>query len=65
MKISGVFFGGFVVVVMGIVLALWKAKVIERIGWGWTGIGILILLGIGAMLAAIGGKGRTIEIDRK
>ena len=65
MKLSGVFFGGFVLVIVGIVAALWKAKLIDRIGWGWTGIGILILLGVGVMLSALGGGRRTIEIDRK
>ena len=66
MKWVGLFLAGYVVVVLGVAAALWKLGILERVGAGWTAIGLLIAIGIGVMLS-IGGSGdkKTIEIDRE
>lgn len=64
MKLAGVYFIGYVVLVVGVVAALWKAGVLERVGTGWTVIGLVIALGLGIMIA-VANRGTTgnIQID--
>lgn len=65
MKWSGMYLVGYAVFVAGLILALWKMGVIERIGTTWTLIGVVIAIGIGIMLAvSSSGEKKTIEIDR-
>jgi hypothetical protein len=47
MKWVGIYFVGYTILICGIVLALYRAGVVERVGWTWMGIGPLIALGIG------------------
>jgi len=60
------FLVGFVVLVGGLLAALWKLGILESIGTTWTVIGVVILIGIGIMfsVANSGNKG-NIQIDRK
>jgi len=51
MKRSGVYFLGFVVLIIGLLAGLAKAGVLASIGAGWTVIGVVILLGIGLIYA--------------
>jgi hypothetical protein len=62
MRFASLFLVGYAVFLAGVAAALWKLGVLERVGAEWTGIGFLIAVGIGVMLA-IGGR-RSIEIDR-
>ena len=65
MKWVQMFLVGYVIVLGGVVAALWKMGVIERLGPGWTAIGIVIAVGLGFMIAvANSGKKETLEIDR-
>jgi len=66
MKWMQMYMVGFVIVLGGLIAAMWKLGVIERVGAGWTAIGIVIAIGLGVMLS-IGnsGKKETLEIDRK
>ena len=66
MKWMQMYMVGFVIVLGGVFAAMWKLGVIERVGAGWTAIGIVIAIGLGVMLS-IGnsGKKETLEIDRK
>ena len=65
MKWSGLYLLGYVLLIAGVLLALWKTGVLASIGPVWTGIGLLIAIGLGIMLAvANSGKKETIEIDR-
>jgi hypothetical protein len=66
MKWTGMYFLGYVVLIGGLIAALWKLGVIEQVAAGWTAIGVVIALGLGIMLAvsAGGGEKKTIEIDR-
>jgi hypothetical protein len=42
---------GYVIVVGGLVAALWKLGVIERVGPAWTAIGIVIAIGSPSRIA--------------
>jgi hypothetical protein len=66
MKWTGMYLLGYIVLIIGVLAALWKLKVLASIGLGWTLIGIVILIGIGIMLSvANSGSKKNIEIDRK
>lgn len=57
---------GYVLVVAGIIAALWKVGILERIGGFWLGIGLVIAVGIGIILAVSGsGQKQVIEVDRR
>jgi hypothetical protein len=52
---------GNVILIGGILAALWKLDIPARIGMSWTLIGLAISTGIGIMLAVFhGGKKETI-----
>jgi hypothetical protein len=66
MKWAGMYLLGFVVLVGGIMAALWKMGVLQRIGTAWTLIGLAILIGIGIMISVSNsGRKDNIEIDSK
>ena len=66
MKWTGVFFVGYIILIGGVLAALWKLGVLEIIGTVWTLIGVVIALGIGIMLAvSSSGSKENIQIDRK
>jgi hypothetical protein len=57
---------GFVVLIGGLLAALWKLGILERIGTAWTLIGVAILIGVGIMISVSNsGRKENIEIDRK
>jgi hypothetical protein len=65
MKWTGMYLLGYVIFVGGLMAALWKLGILERIGTTWTVIGIVIAIGIGIMMAVTGsGEKKTIEVDR-
>jgi hypothetical protein len=65
-KWTGLYFVGYLILIGGLLAALWKVGVIDQVGTGWTAIGVAIAIGIGIMAAVAAGSGekRTIEIDR-
>jgi len=66
MKWAGMYFVGFVVLVGGVMAALWKLGILARIGTTWTLIGLAIVVGLGIMIAvANSGIKENIQIDRK
>jgi hypothetical protein len=66
MKWTGVYLLGYVIVIGGIMAALWTLGVLASIGTTWTLIGVTIAIGIGIMLAvADSGSKENIEIDRR
>src|SRR5665213_3698904 len=66
MKWAGMYFVGFVILVGGVLAALWKLGVLARIGTTWTVIGLAIVIGLGIMIAvANSGIKENIQIDRK
>jgi hypothetical protein len=66
MKLPGMFFLGFSVLVGGVLAALWKIGVLASIGTTWTLIGVVILIGFGIMFAvSFRGSKDNIEINQK
>ena len=66
MKWTGIYLIGYIVLMFGVIAALWKMGVLDSIGTAWTLIGVVIAIGIGIMLAvANSGKKENIEIGRK
>jgi hypothetical protein len=47
---------GYFVLVIGAALALWHAGALARISAAWIAIGLVIVLGLGIMLAVTSGK---------
>jgi hypothetical protein len=65
MKWTGIYLLGYVIMLGGIIAALWKSGVLERIGTTWTIIGVVIAVGIGIMIAvANSGRKENIRIER-
>ncbi len=66
MKWTGIYLLGYVILIGGILAALWKLGVLDSVGTIWILIGIVIALGIGIMLAvSSSGSKENIQIDRK
>ncbi len=66
MKWTGMYLLGYVIVIGGLLAALWKLGVLASIGTTWTVIGVVIAVGLGIMFAVSGsGSKQNIEIDRK
>lgn len=65
MKWTGLYLLGYVVLVSGGLAALWKLGILESIGTTWTIIGVVMLIGLGIMVAvSSGGTKQSIQIDR-
>ena len=47
---------GYFVLVVGAVMALWKAGVLAHVSGVWVAIGTIIAVGLGIMLAVTAGK---------
>ena len=66
MKWMQMYLLGYAIVLCGLVAALWKVGVIERVGPAWTAIGGVIAIGVGFMISvANSGKKESVEIDGK
>ena len=66
MKWTGIYLIGFVILIGGILAALWKLDILASIGTTWTLIGVAIAVGIGIMLAVShSGNKESIEINQK
>jgi len=66
MKWTAIYLLGYVILIGGLLAALWKLGVLAGIGTTWTFIGVVIAIGIGIMLAvSSSGSKQNIEIDRK
>jgi hypothetical protein len=66
MKWTGIYFVGYVILIGGLLGALWKMGVLASVGTAWTLIGVVIAIGIGVMVAVSRrGSKENIEIDRK
>jgi hypothetical protein len=66
MKWAGMYLFGFIVLLGGVLAALWKLGVLERIGTAWTLIGVAVAIGLGIMIAVSNsGSKENVEINRK
>lgn len=65
MKWMGAYLVGYFILLLGILGALWKLGILERLGAGWTVIGLTLAAGLGVILAvANSGTRQSIEIDK-
>jgi len=65
MKWLQIYLVGYAILVIGMLAALSKLGVLDRIGTEWTLIGVVIAIGVGIMIAVTGsGDKKTIEIDK-
>jgi len=64
MRFIHLFLVGYFILVVGVGLALWQTGVLARVSPIWFGIGALIALGIGIMMAVSSGKpsGGSVQI---
>lgn len=66
MKWAGMYFLGFVILVGGVLAALWKLGLLQHVEGTWIAIGVAIVIGIGIMVSvANSGAKENIQIDRK
>ena len=66
MKWAGAYFVGFVILIGGLLAALWKLGILQSIESTWIVIGVVILIGVGIMVSvANSGTKENIQIDRK
>jgi predicted RND superfamily exporter protein len=66
MKWTGMYLIGYLVLTAGVLAALWKMGVLASIGVTWTVIGVVILIGVGIMMAVSRrGNRENIEIHRR
>ena len=56
MRFIHLFLIGYFVLVVGAVMALWKAGVLAHVSGMWVAIGMVIAVGLGIMLAVSSGK---------
>ncbi len=65
MKWANLYFLGYVILLGGIVAALWKAGALARVSASWIAIGVVIALGIGIMVSvANSGRKESIQIEK-
>jgi hypothetical protein len=65
MKWMNAYLIGYLIFLAGIALALWKVGILGSIGSTWALIGLVIVVGIGIMVAVTNsGEKKTIEVDR-
>jgi len=66
MKWAGMYLIGFLVLIGGVLAALWQLGILQSIGTTWTAIGIVIIIGLGIMVSVSNsGTKENIQIDRK
>lgn len=66
MKWLQIYLVGYAILVGGLLAALSKLGVLDRIGTEWTLIAVVIAVGIGIMIAVTGsGDKKSIEIEQK
>ena len=64
MRWTGIYLVGYLIMLGGIIAALWKSGVLHRIGTTWTIIGVVIAIGVGIMIAvANSGRKESIKIE--
>ena len=66
MKWAGMYFFGFIVVLGGVLAALWQLGILQSVSPTWIVIGVVIALGLGMMVAVSNsGTKENVQIDRK
>ena len=61
MRFIHLFLFGYVVLILGIGLALWQTGVLGRVAPIWIGIGALVGVGVGIMMSVSSGRPTVSE----
>jgi hypothetical protein len=61
MRFIHLFLFGYVVLILGIGLALWQTGVLGRVAPIWIGIGALVAVGVGIMMSVSSGRPTVSE----
>ena len=56
MKFINMYLIGYFILVVGICLALWQSGALDGVAPMWIGIGALVAIGVGIMMAVSSGK---------
>ena len=56
MKFIHLFLVGYLVLVVGVTLALWQTGILSRMSPIWLVIGVIVAAGVGIMMAVSSGK---------
>ncbi len=56
MQFINLFLVGYAVMVLGVAIGLWQTGVLTRIAPIWIGVGALVAVGVGVMMAVSSGK---------
>jgi hypothetical protein len=66
MKWMGIYLLGYVIFIGGLIAAMGKLGLLERLGPAWIAIGLLLAIGVGIMISvSSSGEKKTLEIDQK
>ena len=60
MRFINLYFVGYLLLLFGIVLGLWKAGILANVSPAWVLIGLVIAIGLGVMMSVGSGKPTTI-----
>jgi hypothetical protein len=61
MRFIHLFLIGYFVLVLGVGLAMWQTGLLSRVAPIWIGIGALVAIGVGIMMAVSSGKPTVSE----
>jgi hypothetical protein len=61
MRFIHLFLLGYVVLILGVGLALWQTGVLSHVAPIWIGIGALIAIGVGIMMSVASGRPTVSE----
>ena len=56
MKFINMYLVGYIILVLGVALALWQSGILARISGIWIVIGAIIAIGLGIMMSVSSGK---------
>lgn len=56
MKFINMYLVGYVILIIGILLVLWKTNVLQHISGVWIAIGAVVAIGLGVMMSVSAGK---------
>jgi len=62
-KFVNMYFVGYVVLIVGLMLGLWQAGILQALAPVWIAIGLVVAIGLGIMLAVSAGKPPTTTIQ--
>lgn len=65
MRFIHLFLVGYVILVLGVVLALWQTGVLGRVAPVWIVVGSLVAIGVGIMVSVSSGKPTVTEEEVK